>query len=124
MAQVWALLLRRVVDDSVLAVRIAAVEALAAIADPDMMADGGARCTVCVCVYVCACVCVRARACYPSLHLPLPSPFSLFIFPLQDHAHQSLAHVLCAFATLCVPATPTRQGKQRRHAPKLAPCSA
>ena len=44
--EAWSLLLRRVVDDSVLAVRIAAVEALASIADPDMIADGGARGTV------------------------------------------------------------------------------
>ena len=44
--EVWSLLLRRVVDDSVLAVRIAAVEALASIADPDIIADGGARGTV------------------------------------------------------------------------------
>lgn len=44
--EAWQLLLRRVVDDSVVAVRIAAVEALASIADPDMLADGGARATV------------------------------------------------------------------------------
>jgi hypothetical protein len=44
--EAWELLVRRVVDDSVLAVRIAAVEALASIADADMLADGGARSTV------------------------------------------------------------------------------
>ena len=44
--EVEALLLRRLVDDSVLAVRIAAVEALARIADADQIADGGARGTV------------------------------------------------------------------------------
>jgi hypothetical protein len=44
--EVWSLLLRRVVDDNMLGVRIAAIEALASIADPDMLADGGARGTV------------------------------------------------------------------------------
>ena len=44
--EAWSLLLRRVVDDNMLGVRIAAIEALASIADPDMLADGGARGTV------------------------------------------------------------------------------
>jgi len=44
--EVWSLLLSRVVDDSVIGVRIAGVEALASIADGHMLADGGARATV------------------------------------------------------------------------------
>jgi hypothetical protein len=44
--EVWSLIIRRIVDDSVVGVRLAAVEALGAIADGDMMADGGGRATV------------------------------------------------------------------------------
>ena len=52
--EVWALLLRRVVDDSVLAVRLPSTQMPNA-------ADTAASVRVCVCPAICRCTCVRSR---------------------------------------------------------------
>jgi hypothetical protein len=106
---VWPLLVRRVVDDSVLDVRIAAVDALAAVADGDLLADGGARetvqvrgefecadssfvavCIQCVLRDLSACMCIPPLTCLCSLSLFPPilssllSPLSSLLSPLSS----------------------------------------
>mmetsp|Transcript_45833 Transcript_45833/g.71816 ORF Transcript_45833/g.71816 Transcript_45833/m.71816 type:complete len:140 (-) Transcript_45833:24-443(-) len=44
--EAWSVLIRRCIDDSVLAVRVAAVQGLKKIADGNILVDGGARATV------------------------------------------------------------------------------